>query len=308
MKKKDKHLGKYMTAHWQLYVMIALPLILLIIFSYVPMYGILLAFKDYKVTLGIWNSPWTSNHGLNNFIRFFNNYNFKECLRNTIVISLYSMVVSMPCSIILALSLNYAKNVKFKKTVQMISYCPYFISTIVFVGIINLMFDNRVGVIGKFLFEQLGINVLGKASLFPSLYVWTGVWQGIGFGAIIYIAALSGVDMQQHEAAIIDGATLLQRIWYVDLPAIMPTAVIMMILNMGSILNIGYEKILAMPNQNNIAMSEVISTYSYKVSLVSTFPDYPYATAIGLFQSLVGLLLIIITNKIADKLTGNGFL
>ena len=308
MKKKDKHLGKYMTAHWQLYVMIALPLILLIIFSYVPMYGILLAFKDYKVTLGIWNSPWTSNHGLNNFIRFFNNYNFKECLRNTIVISLYSMVVSMPCSIILALSLNYAKNVKFKKTVQMISYCPYFISTIVFVGIINLMFDNRVGVIGKFLFEQLGINVLGKASLFPSLYVWTGVWQGIGFGAIIYIAALSGVDMQQHEAAIIDGATLLQRIWYVDLPAIMPTAVIMMILNMGSILNIGYEKILAMPNQNNIAMSEVISTYSYKVSLVSTFPDYPYATAIGLFQSLVGLLLIIITNKVADKLTGNGFL
>ena len=308
MKKNDKHLGKYMVSHWQLYVMIALPLILLIIFSYVPMYGILLAFKDYKVTLGIWNSPWTSNHGLNNFIRFFNNYNFKECLRNTIVISLYSMVVSMPCSIILALSLNYAKNVKFKKAVQMISYCPYFISTIVFVGIINLMFDNRVGVIGKFLFEQLGINVLGKASLFPSLYVWTGVWQGIGFGAIIYIAALSGVDMQQHEAAIIDGATLLQRIWYVDLPAIMPTAVIMMILNMGSILNIGYEKILAMQNQNNIAMSEVISTYSYKVSLVSTFPDYPYATAIGLFQSLVGLLLIIITNKIADKLTGNGFL
>lgn len=190
----------------------------------------------------------------------------------------------------------------------MVSYCPYFISTIVFVGIINLMFDNRVGVIGKFLFGHFGINVLGKASLFPSLYVWTGVWQGIGFGAIIYIAALSGVDMQQHEAAIIDGATLLQRIWYVDLPAIMPTAVIMMILNMGSILNIGYEKILAMQNQNNIAMSEVISTYSYKVSLVSTFPDYPYATAIGLFQSLVGLLLIIITNKVADKLTGNGFL
>lgn len=308
MKKNDKHLGKYMVAHWQLYVMIALPLILLIIFSYVPMYGILLAFKDYKVTLGIWNSPWTSNHGLNNFIRFFNNYNFKECLRNTIVISLYSMVVSMPCSIILALSLNYAKNVKFKKTVQMISYCPYFISTIVFVGIINLMLDNRVGIIGKFLFEHMGINVLGKASLFPSLYVWTGVWQGIGFGAIIYIAALSGVDMQQHEAAIIDGATLLQRIWYVDLPAIMPTAVIMMILNMGSILNIGYEKILAMQNQNNIAMSEVISTYSYKVSLVSTFPDYSYATAIGLFQSLVGLLLIIITNKVSDKLTGNGFL
>ena len=140
------------------------------------------------------------------------------------------------------------------------------------------------------------------------MYVWTGVWQGVGFGAIIYIAALAGVDMEQHEAAIIDGATLLQRIRYVDLPAILPTAVIMMILNMGSILNIGYEKVLAMQNQNNLSMSEVITTYSYKVSLVSTFPDYPYSTAIGLFQSVVGLVLILITNKIADKLTGNGFI
>lgn len=144
--------------------------------------------------------------------------------------------------------------------------------------------------------------------LFPSLYVWSGVWQGIGFGAIIYMAALAGVDQEQHEAAIIDGATLLQRIWYVDVPAIIPTAVIMLILNMGGTLNIGYEKILAMQNQNNVAMSEVISTYSYKVSLVSSFPDFSYSTAIGLFQSLVGLVLIIITNKIANKLSGTGFM
>jgi len=190
----------------------------------------------------------------------------------------------------------------------MITYCPYFISTIVFVGIINLMLDTRVGILGKFIKDTFGVSVLGSANLFPSLYVWTGVWQGVGFGAIIYIAALAGVDMEQHEAAIIDGATLLQRIRYVDLPAILPTAVIMMILNMGSILNIGYEKVLAMQNQNNLSMSEVITTYSYKVSLVSTFPDYPYSTAIGLFQSVVGLVLILITNKIADKLTGNGFI
>lgn len=300
--------GHYFKAHWQLYLMISLPVILLLVFAYAPMYGVLLAFKNYQVSLGIWGSPWADNHGLNNFIRFFNNYNFKECLRNTLVISLYSMVVTMPCSILLALSLNYAKNIFFRKTVQMVTYCPYFISTIVFVGIINLMLDTRVGILGKFIKDTFGVSVLGSAGLFPSLYVWTGVWQGVGFGAIIYIAALAGVDMEQHEAAIIDGATLLQRIRYVDLPAILPTAVIMMILNMGSILNIGYEKVLAMQNQNNLGMSEVITTYSYKVSLVSTFPDYPYSTAIGLFQSVVGLILILITNKIADKLTGNGFI
>ena len=311
-KKEPKYekgsLAKYLKGHWQLYLMILPPVIVLLIFAYGPMYGILLAFKDYQVTLGIGGSPWTSNFGLNHFIRFFNNYNFVEVLRNTLVISLYSMLVMMPCSILLALSLNYAKNAIFKKTVQMITYCPYFISTIVFVGIINLMMDTRTGIIGKFFYEQFGINILGSSGLFPSLYVWSGVWQGVGFGAIIYIAALAGVDMQQHEAAIIDGATLLQRIRYVDLPAILPTAVIMMILNMGNILNIGYEKILAMQNQNNLTMSEVIPTYAYKVSLVSTFPDYSYSTAIGLFQSLVGLVLILITNKIADKATGNGFI
>lgn len=173
-----KTFGQYFRAHWQLYVMIAPPIIMLLIFAYAPMYGVILAFKDYKVSLGIWNSPWAGDHGLRNFIRFFNNYNFKECLRNTIVLSVYSMLVSMPCSIILALSLNYAKNVVFKKTVQMVSYCPYFISTIVFVGIINMIFDNRTGVVGSFLFNKFNMNVLGNADLFSSLYVWSGVWQG----------------------------------------------------------------------------------------------------------------------------------
>jgi ABC-type polysaccharide transport system permease subunit len=203
---------KYFVAHWQLYFMIALPLIVLLLFAYGPMYGVILAFKNYKVSLGIWDSPWADNYGFNNFIRFFKNYNFKECLRNTLVVSIYSMVVSIPCSIFLAISLNYAKNVVFKKAVQLVTYCPYFISTIVFVGIINIIMDNRTGVIGSVLYNHFGINVLGSANLFPSLYVWSGVWQGIGFSAIIYIAALASVDMEQHEAAIIDGATLLQRI------------------------------------------------------------------------------------------------
>lgn len=288
--------------------MIALPVIVLLSFSYAPMYGVILAFKNYKVSLGIWDSPWADNYGLNHFIRFFNNYNFKEILRNTMVISVYTIVVNIPCSVFLAISLNYAKNIAFKKIVQLVTYSPYFISTIVFVGIINLMMDNRIGVIGSFLYNHFGISVLGNAGIYPSLYVWTGVWQGIGFSAIIYIAALAGVDMEQHEAAIIDGATLLQRIRFVDLPAIVPTVVIMMILNMGSLLNVGYEKVLAMQNQNNLVTSEIITTYSYKVSLVSTFPDFPYSTAIGLFQSLVGLILILTANKVANKISGNGFM
>lgn len=303
-----KGLGHYVCAHWQLYAMSAVPLMVLIIFAYVPMYGVLIAFKDYNVVDGIWGSPWAQHFGFENFLRFFKNYNFIECLRNTIGISLYSMVASMVCAIILALALNYVNNRFFKKTVQMVTYMPYFISTIVFVGIINLIMNNRSGIIGQFFFGKLGVDILGTPELFPHLYVWTGVWQGVGFGAIIYIAALAGVDMQLHEAAIIDGATLLQRIRFVDIPAILPTAVTMLILNMGSVLNIGYEKILAMQNPTNLGMSEVISTYSYKVSLASTFPDYSYATAIGLFQSLVGLILILITNKIADKVSGNGFM
>lgn len=306
--KKSKSFSMYFKAHWQLYMMSAVPFAFLILFSYVPMYGIIIAFKDFKITEGIWGSSWAADHGFYNFIRFFKNYNFLQCLKNTLMISLYSLLVSTPCSVILAISLNYAKNKIFRKTVQMISYCPHFISTIVFVGIINLVFNARTGAIGKFLYEVLGFNVLGSAAAFPSLYVWSGVWQGAGFGAVVYMAALAGVDMQLHEAAIIDGATLLQRIRHIDLPAIIPTIVIMMILNMGGILNVGTEKILAMQNQNNIQVSEVISTYAYKVSLVSTFPDYAYSTAIGLFQSLVGLILILITNKIADKISGNGFL
>lgn len=308
MSEPKKKKQSYFKKKWQLYAMLILPLISLFIFNYGPMYGVIIAFKDYKIGLGINASPWADNHGFGNFIRFFNNYNFKETLRNTVVLSLYSMLVNTPAPLILALSLNYVKNVKFKKTVQMISYAPYFISTVVFVAIINMVFNTRTGALGILFDQAFGINVLGTEGAFPTLYVLSGVWQGVGFSAIIYIAALAGVDPQLHEAAIIDGATILQRIRHIDIPSILPTIVILLILNMGSILNVGYEKVYAMQNQNNIGVSEVISTYAYKVGLVGSFPDFSYSTAIGLFQSVVGLLLILLTNWIADKLTGNGFI
>ena len=292
----------------RLYAMLILPLISLLVFNYAPMYGVIIAFKNYQIGLGIGKSPWADNFGMANFIRFFKNYNFVEILKNTIVLSLYSMLVNMPAPLILAISLNYVKNIRFKKVVQMISYAPYFISTVVFVAIINMVFNTRTGVLGILFDKWFGVNVLGTASIFPTLYVLSGVWQGVGFSAIIYIAALAGVDPQLHEAAIIDGATIMQRIRHIDIPSILPTIVILLILNMGSILNVGYEKVFAMQNQNNIGMSEIISTYAYKVGLVGSFPDFSYSTAIGLFQSIVGLILILLTNLIADKLTGNGFM
>lgn len=298
----------YIKKKWQLYVMLLIPLVFLIVFKYVPMYGAIISFKDYRVVDGIMGSPWTDNYGLKNFIRFFKNYNFVPVLRNTIVLSVYSLLVSMPAAVIFAISLNYTRNIMFKKSIQMISYAPYFISTVVFVAIINMVFDTRNGVLGSFIYEILGINVLAEESFFSSLYVWSGVWQSTGYGAVIYLAALAGVDPQQHEAAIIDGATVWQRIRYVDLPSILPTITIMLILNMGNIMGLGYEKVYAMQNQFNINASEIISTYSYKVGLVGNIPDFSYASAIGLFQSVVGLILIVVANKIANKVNGYGFM
>ena len=305
--KHRRNWGKYMKRHWELYAMLILPVVFIIIFNYIPMGGTIIAFKDFKIRKGIFGSPWADMNGMANFVRFFSSYNFFPTLRNTLVLSIYSLLVNIPTAVILALSLNYTRNIKFKKTVQMMSYFPYFISTIVIASMINMLFNTRTGVLGRIYFSLTQSNILADPNAFAHLYVWSGVWQGVDFGAIIYLAALSSVDPQLHEAATIDGANVLQRIWHIDLPTIAPMVTIMLILNMGSILGVGYEKVLAMQNQNNLSMSEVISTYSYKVSLAASMPDFAYGTAIGLFQSLVGLVLVMTSNKVANKLTGNGF-
>ena len=299
--------SRYFRRRWQLYAMLILPIAFIIIFNYMPMSGLVMAFKDFKLRKGIFGSPWADQYGMENFIRFFTNYNFYATLRNTLVLSVYSLLVNIPSAVLLAISLNYVRNNAFKRTVQMVSYFPYFISTIVIASMINMLFNIRIGALGKLYYALTQSNILADPSMFSHLYVWSGVWQGVGFGAIIYLAALSNVDPQLHEAATIDGAHVLQRIWHIDLPTIVPMVTIMLILNMGSILGVGYEKVLAMQNQNNLSMSEVISTYSYKVSLAASMPDFSYGTTIGLFQSVVGLFLIMATNKAANKLTGNGF-
>lgn len=303
-KKSVKEIILWEAKHnWELYLLIAIPMAYLIIFKYIPMWGVQIAFKNYKPGLGITGSEWV---GLEHFRKFFTNYKFKEIMWNTIAISLYSLA-TFPIPIIFALLLNYARNQHFKKITQMVTYAPHFISTVVMVGIIVQFFDARSGVINQViqLFGGSATNFLGYKEYFRHIYTWTGVWQGLGYGSIIYIAALSGVSSELHEAAIVDGASIPQRIWHVDLPSILPTITIMLILQCGSILSVGYEKIYLMQNSLNLGTSEIISTYVYKQGIASSIPQYSYSTAVGLFVSIVNVVMLLIVNKITDKLSGS---
>lgn len=293
-------LAKDLKRNWSLYLMVAIPVAYLIIFKYIPMYGVQIAFRDYVPIQGISGSEWV---GLKHFQKFISNYQFKTILWNTISISLYQLA-TFPLPIVLAVLLNYVSREKFKKVVQMVSYAPHFISTVVMVGIIIQFLDARSGAVNM-LITALGgtaTNFLAYPEYFRHIYVWTGVWQSIGYSSIIYIAALSGVSSELHEAAIIDGANIFKRIWYVDIPTIRPTIVIMLIMQCGSILSVGYEKIYLMQNSLNLSQSEIISTYVYKQGIASSLPQYSYSTAIGLFVSVVNVILLIAVNQITKKL------
>ena len=291
--------------HWQLYLLLLLPLVWLIIFQYVPMYGAQIAFKKYIVTKGIADSPWI---GLDNFVRFLNSAKFELVMKNTIVLSFYQLIGSFPFPIILALGLNQVRQKAFKKTVQLVTYAPHFISMVVLVGIMIQVFHPRIG-LTAFIAGMLEVdapNWMGSRSAFPHVYVGSGLWQNVGFRAIIYLAVLATIDPTLHEAAIVDGANKIQRMWYIDLPGLLPTAVVLLVLQTGRVLNISFEKIYLMQNPINIRVSEVISTYVYKVGLLSPVLDFSYATAIGLLQGLVSLLLIISVNRLARRLSGHG--
>lgn len=285
---------------WQLYVLIALPVIYILIFKYLPMYGAQIAFKNFIVTKGVWGSEWV---GFKHFERFFHSYEFWRLLGNTIVLSVYNLVAGFPFPIMLALSLNYVRNKFFKQSVQMITYAPHFISVVVMVGIILEMLDPRNGIVNTAI-RLLGfetVSFMGKPEYFKSIYVWSGIWQNVGFSCIIYLAALTGIDPSLHEAAVVDGANKVQRMLHIDLPGIMPIAIIMLIMNTGQMLDIGFEKVLLMQNPLNIRTSEIIDTYVYKVGLASQAMNYSYSSAIGLFKSVVNLILLVAVNKIAQK-------
>lgn len=285
-----------------MYVMMSVPLLFFIVVRYVPMYGLQIAFRDYRALDGIWGSEWV---GMKEIIRFVTSYNFWNIIRNTLAINLYELVVAFPIPIILALSLNSIKNGHFKKSVQMISYAPHFISVVVMSGLILQVLSPRTGIINQFL-SVLGIaevNFIGEPQWFSTIFVFSGIWQNAGWGTIIYLASLSSVDHQLHEAAIIDGATKFQRVWNIDFMTILPMVITMLIMNVGRMLQVGFQKVLLLQNPLNISSSQVIQTYVYEVGLASSIADFSYATAIGLFTSVINLLLLVIVNKIAKKLS-----
>jgi ABC-type polysaccharide transport system permease subunit len=269
------------------------------------MFGIQLAFKKFNARLGIWGSPWV---GFDQFIKFFTSYQFTRVIKNTLTISFYGLLAGFPLPIMLALVLNSIRNGRYKKVVQTITYLPYFISLVVMVGILTQMLNPRIGMVAN-LYSLLSGNdapdLMSNPHAFPHIYVWSGVWQSLGYNSIIYIAALSGVDAELHEAAEVDGASRFQRIIHIDLPTILPTAAIMLILNAGQIMNIGFDKPYLMQNSLNLSASEVISTYVYKVGIASSTNDFSYATAIDLFNSSVNMVLITVVNFFSKKLGGN---
>ena len=286
--------------NWILYVMIVPVLLYFIIFHYWPMYGIQLAFKDFKIKLGIINSPWV---GLKHFQRFFSAYHFKSLILNTLGISIYTLLVGFPIPIIFALLLNYLNNNHLKKTVQMVSYAPHFISTVVLCGMI-LMFTNPNSGLFNTIRNYMGLEstaFMSKPEWFKSIYVWSGIWQNMGWNAIIYISALAGVDYEMHEAAIMDGATKIQRMIHIDIPSIKPTIIMLLILQLGSMMNVGFEKVFLLQNSLNRSSASVISTYVYEVGLLDH--DYGYSTAVGLFNTLINVVLLLTANTISKRIT-----
>ena len=289
--------------NWALYLLVSIPVAYLIIFKYIPMYGVQIAFRSYSPARSISGSQWL---GFKHFQTFMTDFNFKQIMRNTILISLYSLC-TFPLPIVLALMLNYTRLSGFKKTVQLVSYAPHFISTVVMVGLILQFFDQRSGILNM-LINALGgesVYFMAKAEYFRPIYVWSGVWQGVGYSSIIYIASLRGVSSELHEAALIDGATLVQRIRHVDIPSLLPTVCVLLIMSCGSLLSVGYEKVYLLQNSMNLNASEVINTYVYKQGLTSTLPQYSSATAIGLLVAIVNLILLATVNGVTGRLSGS---
>lgn len=288
---------------WQVYVFLLPAVVYMVLFAYKPMYGVIIAFKDYSARAGILGSQWV---GLDNFSRLVVSYWFPVILKNTLSVSLLSLVVGFPIPIILALLLNEVSNGAIRKTIQTVSYAPHFISTVVICGMLQLMLSPTSGVINALL-QELGFEkvfFLQEGKMFKWVYVISGTWQGAGWSSIIYFAALSGVDKSLLEAADIDGASRLQKVWYINVPVIIPTIVTLLILQCGSLLSVGYEKVYLLQTNATLEYSEVISTYVYKVGLVQN--DFGFSTAIGIFNSIVNSAVLILANTLSNKIGKTG--
>lgn len=290
--------GKGIFKSRYLYIIFVPVILYYVIFHYLPMYGLLIAFQEYNPFKGIWGSKWV---GLKHVESFINSVFFWRLLRNTIAINLYGMIVGFPAPIILALMMNEVRNNFFKKAVQTTVYLPNFISTVVVCGMIVSFLSPSSGIINA-LIKMLGgqsIHFLAEPGWFWSIYVWSGVWQGAGWGSIIYLAALAGLDPTLYEAAIVDGASSWKRLWHITIPGIMPTIIIMLIMNMGSIFSVGYEKIILLYNANTYPTADVINTYVYRRGILKA--DFSYSTAISFFNNIINFIMLVTVNKIARK-------
>ncbi len=291
---------RYLKSHYDLYLMLLPAVVYAVIFLYLPMYGVFMAFEDFSPVKGILGSPFV---GLKHFTKFFSTYVAGQIIGNTVKLSFYSLLASFPFPIILALMLNYCVSKRFSKMVQTVTYMPYFISIMVLVGMMNIFFSTNYGLVNTVL-KALGYEVFSFMSSelsFRHLYVWSGIWQGTGYASVIYFAALSGIDPTLYEAAKLDGAGKWQRIWNIDIPGIMPTAIIMLILNAGNIMSVGFEKAYLMQNDRNSGVSEIISTYVYKVGLIDG--KYSFSAAVNLFNSVINFIVLIVINKISKKVS-----
>ncbi|MCL2113363.1 MAG: ABC transporter permease subunit [Streptococcaceae bacterium] len=303
MEKKKGILREKLKNNASLYLLLAPATILLIMFAYIPMYGLLMAFKNYSPALGVWRSPWV---GLMWFQQYFSSYQFLPTIFNTLKIALYSIAIGFTFPIILALICNQIRVQAFKKFFQVTTYLPHFISTMVMCGMLLLFLSPSSGMIANFLhlFNLKMPDIVGNPNSFASMYVWSDVWQHVGWNSIIYLAALSAIDPTYYEAATMDGATRFQQMIKIDLPLLVPTMMIMLILTVGQLLNIGFEKVLLLQNPLNLPGSEIISTYVYKVGLQSF--QYSYSTAINLFQTVINLVVLVTVNFISRRLTKTG--
>ena len=297
-KKKSWSLKEDFKRRWQLYLLLLLPVTYILVFCYAPMGGIIIAFKDYSFRKGILGSKWV---GLKYFREFFNNPDIARIIKNTLIISFYQLLVSFPAPIILALALHIIGSDRFKKIMQTVTYAPYFISTVVLVGIMLQCLHLNIGVVNTIL-DAIGlerVDFMGKAAYLRHIYVWSGVWQGTGFSAIIYIAALGNVDQSLVEASLIDGANRIRRILVVELPALKPIITIQLIMAVGSIMSVGFEKMFLLQNPLNLSVSEIISTYVYKRGLQDM--QYSFSTAVGLFNSVINFALLFTANLLSKK-------
>lgn len=299
--RRKVHLRRDFTKNWELYVFILPALIYIVLYCYIPMYGAQIAFKDFTIAKGIWGSKWV---GFKHFERFLSSPSYRNLIWNTLNLSLRLLLFGFPCPILFALLINELRTQsRYRKVVQTVSYAPHFISVVALVAMLNLFLCEKNGMFNNVLrmMGGTGYNFLGRGEWFPSIYVISGIWQDLGWNAIIYLSALAGVDPELHEAAMIDGANRFQRIVHINLPCILPTIVIMLILQCGNLMSVGFEKVFLMQTPLNLEWSEIISTFVYKMGLLYT--QYSFSTAVGLFNSVVNFILLMSVNLLSRRLS-----